>query len=74
MFGQLIRALIYICFLAAGYYLVIWVLENVLMIAIPIMIARIFGVILVLLAILILYQLFGERMGTYNWWGRRPPQ
>jgi hypothetical protein len=72
MFGQVIRALIYICFLAIAYYLVLWVL-GVLGIHIPPVILTIIGVILVLFAILILYQLFAPYWGGVNWWGRRGP-
>ncbi len=72
MFGQVIRALIYLCFLAILFYIVIWVLEAI-GIALPVMVIRIIGVIVVLFAILILYNLFSPYWGTVDWWGRRGP-
>jgi len=72
MFGQVIRALIYLCFVVLAYYLILWVL-GALGINLPIMVERIFGVILVLVAILVLYQLFSPYWGGFNWWGRPPP-
>ena len=71
MFGQVIRALIYLCFFVAAYYLVLWVLEM-LGIRLPPMLERIFGVIMILVAILVLYQLFSPYLGGINWWGRGP--
>ena len=72
MFGALIRALIYLCFLALAFYLCIWVIGE-LGIMIPLMVIHIIGVIFVLFAILILYQLFWPYASGFNWWGRRPP-
>lgn len=72
MFGQVIRALIYICCMALLYYICIWVL-GALGFALPLMVMRIIGVIFVLVCILILYQLFWPFLGGFNWWGRRPP-
>ena len=72
MFGQILRALIYLCFMAIAYYLVIWVL-GAIGIAIPTIVLHIIGVIFVLVAILILYQLFAPYWGGFDWWGRRPP-
>ena len=72
MFGQVIRALIAICFMALLYYICVWVLEA-LGFALPIMVMRIIGVIFVLVCILILYGLFQPYFGRVNWWGRGPP-
>lgn len=72
MFGRFIRALIFICLLAAVFWLVPWVLANI-GIMIPSMIVHIFGIVLVLVAILVLYQLLWEDIRGYNWWGRSPP-
>lgn len=57
MVERVIYALIYLCGLAAVFYLIPWVLAKI-GIAIPAMIITIFGVILVLVAILILWRLF----------------
>ncbi len=73
MFGQLIRALIYLCFLVLAFYLVIWVL-SALGIALPAIVVHIVMVIFVLVAILVLYQLFWPYWGGFDWWGKRPPQ
>lgn len=72
MFGQLIRTLIFICLLALGYWLVIWVL-GVLGLNLPHMVAVILGVIFVLVAILVLYNLWAPYLGRVNWWGSPPP-
>jgi hypothetical protein len=72
MFGQIIRALIYLCFIALAFYLVVWVL-GALGIALPMMVIHILGVIFVLVALLILYQLFAPYWDNVNWWGRGPP-
>jgi len=71
MFGNLIRALIYLCFLALAFYLIVWVIAE-LGIALPVMVVHIIGVIFVLVAILVLYQLFWPHLRGYNWWGRNP--
>jgi hypothetical protein len=71
IFGNVIRALIYLCFLALAFYLVLWVL-GAIGIVLPAMVIRILGVIFVLVAILILYQLFWPAFTGFNWWGRRP--
>src|SRR4051812_14296595 len=68
MFGQVIRALIYLCFMVLAFYLIIYVLE-VLGIRIPPMVQNILMLILLLFAILILYQLFSPYIGGVNWWG-----
>jgi hypothetical protein len=73
MFGAIIRALLYICGLAICYYLILWVL-GMIGIALPHMVVTILGVMLVLVAILILYQLFSPWLTGYQWFPqRRPP-
>ena len=74
MFGNVIRALIYLCFLAIVFYLVLWVLASI-GIHIPLMVINILWVIFVLVAILILYNLFWPALAGFNWWGRpgNPP-
>jgi uncharacterized membrane protein len=56
MIGNLIRALIYLCVIALCFYLAVWVL-GMLGVALPVMVIRILGVIFILIAILVLYQL-----------------
>ncbi len=72
MFGQVIRALIFLCFMMLLFYIVVYVLAA-LGIALPFMVERIIMVIFVLVAILVLYQLFAPYIGGINWWGRNPP-
>jgi hypothetical protein len=72
VFGQVIRALIYLCFIALAFYLILWVLGS-LGIMLPLMVITILKVVFVLVAILILYQLFAPYFGNINWWGNRPP-
>lgn len=69
MFGQVVRALIYLCFMALAFYLILWVL-GAIGIALPGMVINILGVIFVLVAILVLWQLFAGHLGGINWWGR----
>ena len=71
MFGRIIRALIYIGFLAMAFYLVVWFLAGIGL-SFPPMVVHIFSMILVLIAILVLYNLFWGDISGYNWWGRRP--
>jgi drug/metabolite transporter (DMT)-like permease len=68
-FERIVRALIYVCFIAAAYYLIIWVIGQ-LGIALPAMVMHILAVILVLFAILILVRLLGPVIGGYDWLGR----
>ena len=72
MFGQLIRSLIFICLLALAYFLVMWVL-GVIGLALPHIVQTIIGVIFVLVALLILYNLWAPYLGRINWWGNPPP-
>jgi hypothetical protein len=72
MFGNLVRALIYLCFMALAFYLVLWVIGG-LGIVLPAMVLHILVVIFVLIAILVLYQLLWPAISGYDWWGRRPP-
>jgi hypothetical protein len=75
-FEALIRALIYICLLAAAYFLVLWVLTGI-GISVPTMIIHIFGIILALVAILILVRLFYPFFVGFSWFPapvrRNPP-
>ena len=71
MFGQVIRALIYLCFMVLAFYLIVWVLEQ-LGIRLPPMVEKILMVVLILVAILVLYQLFAPYFSGINWWGRGP--
>jgi hypothetical protein len=71
MVGALIRALLYLCTLALVFYLVVWVLAE-LGIVLPIMVIHIIGVMFVLIAILVLWNLFAGRIGSFDWWGRGP--
>lgn len=64
MVERIIYALIYLCVLAIGYYLIIWVL-GAIGIHIPPMVLQILLVILVLVAILILWRLFS---GSIKLW------
>ncbi len=72
MFGQIIRALIYLCFIAIAFYLVLWVLGEI-GIALPFMVIVLLKVVFLLFALLILYQLFAPFFSNINWWGNRPP-
>lgn len=69
MFGALIRSLIFICFIALAYYLVVWVL-GAIGLHIPQPVLVILGVILVLIAILVLYRLWAPHWSGVDWWGR----
>lgn len=74
LFEAIIRALIYICFIALAYFLCIWVL-GAIGLMIPHQVAIILGVILVLIAILILARLFYPFFSGYAWFPPRrgPP-
>jgi hypothetical protein len=69
MFESIVRALIYICFIAAAYYLIVWVVGQ-LGLALPAMVMHIIGIIFVLFAILILVRLLYPVMSGYDWFGR----
>jgi len=64
-FEALVRALIYICLLAAAFFLVVWVLAGI-GIAVPATIIHIFAIILALVAILILARLFYPFFAGYQ--------
>jgi hypothetical protein len=72
MVGRVIRALIYLCCIALLFYLCVWVIGE-LGIALPTMVIHILGVIFVLVAILILYQIFAPVVSGYDWWGNKNP-
>jgi hypothetical protein len=71
MVGRVIRALIYLCVIALLFYLCLWVI-GMLGIPLPGMVINILKVIFVLVAILVLYQLFAPAVSNYDWWGRNP--
>ena len=54
---RIIRALLYLCCLALGFYLVLWVLSSI-GIHLPAMVVNILTVMFVLIAILVLVRLF----------------
>ena len=66
MLEIIIRALIYICCLALGFYLIVWVLAAIGL-HFPPMVENIIMVILVLVAILVLFRLFAPRLGNFRW-------
>lgn len=72
LFEAIVRALIYICFIALAYFLVIWVLAAIGL-AIPHMVLTILGVILILIAILILARLFYPWFASATWFPPRNP-
>jgi hypothetical protein len=65
MVERVIYALIYICGIALCYYLIIWVL-GAIGLHLPAMVLNILLVVLVLVAILILWRLFGG--AGIRWW------
>jgi hypothetical protein len=65
MVERVIYALIYICGIALCYYLIIWVLGEIGL-HLPAMVLNILLVVLVLVAILILWRLFGG--AGIRWW------
>jgi hypothetical protein len=71
-FEALVRALIYICFIALAFYLCIWVLGE-LGIMLPAMVITILKVIFVLVCILILARLFAPFWGSINLFPPRNP-
>lgn len=71
-FETLIRALIYLCLVALGFFLCIWVLQS-LGLALPYMVLSILKVIFVLVAILILVRLFYPLVAGAAWFPPRPP-
>lgn len=72
MFEAIVRALLYLCGIALGYYLILWVLAAIGL-AIPAMVAKILLVMLVLVAILVLARLFAPWVGGFSLWGPGPP-
>jgi hypothetical protein len=62
---RIIRALIYLCFIALGFYLILWVLAAIGL-ALPGMVITILKVILILVAILILIRLLVP--SGNGWW------
>lgn len=72
LFERVIRALIYLCFIAILFYICVWVL-GALGIALPYMVLNILKVIFGLVAILILVKLFAPVVAGQNWFGGPPP-
>ena len=72
MFERICYALLYLCGIFLCYYLILWVLAQ-LGIHIPEMVLRVFMVMLVIVAILVLYRLFS---GVLNFplWPRNPKE
>jgi hypothetical protein len=64
MFEAIIKALIGLCFLVAGFFLVLWVLGE-LGIVIPATLLTIAKVILILIAILVLYRMLKPVAGGW---------
>ena len=71
-FEALVRALIYILFMALAFYLCIWVLE-VVGFHLPPHVEAILIAIFVLVAILVLARLFYPFVQGYNWFPPRNP-
>lgn len=73
IFEAIVRALIYLCLIALGFYLILWVL-MMLGIALPAMVVTIIKVIFVLVAILVLVRLLWPPLSEVTWFPpRRPP-
>ncbi len=66
----IIRALLYLCGVALGFYLIIWVL-GALGVMLPAMVLTILKVMFVLVAILILVRLFWPALSGYSWFPGR---
>jgi len=73
LFEAIIRALIYLCVVALGFFLCVWVLGQ-LGVALPMMVITILKVIFVLVAILILVRLFYPMLSGTTWFPPRDPQ
>jgi hypothetical protein len=67
---RVIRALIYLCIIALGFYLCVWVLAE-LGVVLPYMVITILKVIFVLVAILVLLRLFWPVMSGYKFFPDR---
>jgi hypothetical protein len=63
MIEAVIMALIYICLLALAIFLILWVLQSVVEIALPPKVVQIIWVIFVLVCVLILVQIVLPRAG-----------
>lgn len=71
-FEALIRALIYLCFIALAFFLCLWVLAE-LGVMLPGMVITILKVIFVLVAILVLVRLFAPMVSGFAWFPPRSP-
>lgn len=72
MLEAIVRALIFICLMVLGYFLILWVLAAIGLI-LPAMVAKIILVIMVLIAILVLIRLFAPWVSGFSLWGPPPP-
>lgn len=61
LFERIVRALIYVCFVALAFWLIVWVL-GAIGFTLPYMVQNILVVILVLCVILILYRMFASSL------------
>lgn len=65
---RVVRALIYIAFVVLAFYLILWFFAAI-GIALPAMVVKIIGVILVLFCVLVLIRLFaGSWPANFRWW------
>ncbi len=69
---RIIFALLWLCGVVLGFYLIVWVLAA-LGIALPAMVVTILKVMLVLVAILVLVRIFYPVFSGRNWFGERAP-
>lgn len=67
-----IRALIYLCFVALAFFLILWVLAT-LGIALPAMVVTILKVVFILVAILVLVRLFYPYASSWTIFPPRGP-
>ncbi len=71
MFERICYALLYLCGIVLGYYLILWVLRE-LGIPIPEMVLKVVMIMLVIVAILVLFRLFRGALGNLRLWPRDP--
>ena len=71
MVERVIYALFYIGSLMLGYYLIVWFLGAVGLV-LPAMVLHIIMAMLVLLAVLVLWRIFGG--ANIRWWPDNPPR
>ena len=71
-FTTIVKALIFICFMALVYFLAVWVMASIGF-TLPPMVMKIVGVIFILICILILARLFMPWASGFDWLGTRGP-